>query len=165
MMQNTCLRSATREELATINVIIEAALMNWRLPERIKRLALPIYRYTDVDFENLQIIVAEMVGKGLVGVAACEISDSEVPGQQALLLHGLYVRPEFQHEGIGSQLFNAIEALVPKYKCDGLVVRAHTDAVGFFEFHNMQRLESAEPKNDYAHRFWKPVSMIQRTSA
>jgi len=75
MMQNTCLRSATREELATINVIIEAAVMNWRLPERIKRLALPIYRYTDVDFENLQIIVAEMVGKGLVGVAACEISD------------------------------------------------------------------------------------------
>jgi len=165
MMQNTCLRPAIREELVTINAIIEAAVMNWRLPERIKRLALPIYRYTDVDFENLQIIVAEIVGNGLVGVAACEISDSEVHGQQALLLHGLYVRPEFQHQGIGSQLFSAIEALVPKYKCDGLVVRAHTDAVGFFEFHNMQRFESAEPKNDYAHRFWKSVSMIQRTSA
>lgn len=164
MTQNIRLRAATREDLAAINTVIEAAVMNWRLPERIKRLALPSYRYTNVDLEHLEAIVAETVEKGLVGVATCEISDSEIPGRQALLLHGLYVRPEVQHQGIGSLLFSAIEALVPRYGCDGLVLRAQSDAVGFFELHKMQRLESTNPKSDYAHRLWKPVSMMRGTS-
>jgi GNAT superfamily N-acetyltransferase len=159
--EKASLRTATREDLEDINAVIEAAVMNWNLPERIKRLALPTYRYSPIDYEHLEIIVAEIVGKGIVGVAACEIADAdEVPGQTALLLHGLYVRPEVQHQGIGSQLLRAIEALVPGHRCDGLLVKAQTDAVEFFEYHGMQRLESINPASNYAHRFWKPVSMM-----
>ena len=133
--------------------------MNWNLPERIKRLALPVYRYTPTDYEHLEIIVAERDDKGIVGVAACEIAEAaEVPGKSALLLHGLYVRPDFQHEGIGSQLFETVEALVPEHGCDGLLVKAQTDAVGFFEVQGMQQLESIKPDSDYALRFWKPAS-------
>jgi N-acetylglutamate synthase-like GNAT family acetyltransferase len=125
LMQTANLRVARREDLDAINKVIEAAVMNWHLPERIKRLALPSYRYTNIDYEHLEILVAEIVDTGIVGVAACEMADpDEVPGQRALLLHGLYVSPEIQHQGIGSQLFRAIEALVHKHKCDGLLVKA-----------------------------------------
>jgi len=162
MTQTVKIRVARREDLDAINAVIEAAVMNWRLPERIKRLALPSYRYTHIDYEHLEILVSEMIDIGIVGVAGCEMAEpNEVPGQQALLLHGLYVHPDLQHHGIGSQLFRAIETLVRKHKCDGLLVKAQTDAVGFFEFHGMQRLESINPESNYAHRFWKPVSLAQ----
>lgn len=161
--EKTRLRSAKLQDLDAINNVIEAAVLNWQLPERIKRLALPSYRYTQVDYEHLEILVAEMPEKGIVGVAGCEIAEAgEVPGKQALLLHGLYVSPEVQHQGIGSQLFRAVERLVAKHKCDGLLVKAQTDAVGFFEFHAMQKLKSNTPERDYAHRFWKPISLMQR---
>ena len=163
MTENIHLRAAIQDELMAINGVIEAAVMNWHLPERIKRLALPCYRYTNVDLEHLKVIVAERADKDLVGVAAYEISATEIPGKQTVLLHGLYVRPEVQHQGIGSKLFSTVEAMVLKYGCDGLVVRAHVDAVGFFESHNMQRIENPDLKSNYAHRLWKPVSMIQRT--
>lgn len=165
MTQKANLRVARREDLDVINAVIEAAVMNWDLPERIKRLALPSYRYTNIDYEHLEILVAEINNTGIVGVAACEMADpNEIPGQQALLLHGLYVRPDVQHQGIGSQLIRAMEALVHKHKCDGLLVKAQTDAVGFFEFHAMQRLESINPESNYAHRFWKPVALMQEPS-
>jgi len=163
--QKTNLRAARRRDLDAINAVIEAAVMNWNLPERIKRLALPSYRYSNIDYEHLEILVAETVDEGIVGVAACEIADpDEVPGLRALLLHGLYVQPNVQHQGIGSQLFRAMEVLVHKHKCDGLLVKAQTDAVEFFEHHAMQRLENINPESNYAHRFWKPVTLMYESS-
>ena len=165
MTQKTNLRAARRRDLDAINAVIEAAVMNWRLPERIKRLALPSYRYSNIDYEHLEILVAETVDEEIVGVAGCEMAEpNEMPGQQALLLHGLYVLPDLQHQGIGSQLFRAIETLVHKHKCDGLLVKAQTDAVEFFEHHAMQRLENINPESNYAHRFWKPVSLMYESS-
>ena len=159
MNEKVSQRVATSADLEAINAVIEAAIMNWDLPERIKRLALPVYRYTETDFEHLEMIVAETVDKNIVGVAACEMADvSEVPGKLALLLHGLYVIPEVQHQGIGSQLFVAVEALVPAHGCDGLLVKAQTDAVGFFESQGMQQLENINPVSNYAYRFWKPIN-------
>ena len=163
MSSKVKLRAASREDLQDINAVIETAIMNWDLPERIKRLALPVYRYTPIDFEHLEIIVAELDTDGIVGVATCEIADAdEVPGKTALLLHGLYVRPEFQHQGIGTQLFLAIEAGVADHGCDGLLVKAQTDAVGFFESHGMQQLASINPESDYAHRFWKALGPARK---
>lgn len=153
------LRTASKQDLDAINVVIEAAVMNWQLPDRIKRLALPSYRYTPIDYEHLEIIIAETTEQEIVGVAGCEMAEpDEVPGKQALLLHGLYVKPEFQRQGIGSQLFKAVEALILKHDCDGLVVKAQTDAVEFFESQGMQKLDTSLPNRDYAHRFWKARS-------
>lgn len=153
------LRAASKQDLDAINLVIETAVMNWQLPDRIKRLALPSYRYTPIDYEHLDILVAETAEQDIVGVAGCEMAGpDEVPGKQALLLHGLYVKPEFQHQGIGSQLFKGIEALVAKHQCDGLLVKAQTDAVGFFESRGMQKLETSMPHRNYAHRFWKARS-------
>jgi len=74
--QKTNLRAARRRDLDAINAVIEAAVMNWNLPERIKRLALPSYRYTNIDYEHLEILVSEMIDIGIVGVAGCEMAGS-----------------------------------------------------------------------------------------
>lgn len=158
MATDVQLRTATKRDLEAINAVIEAAVMGWRLPDRIKRLALPSYRYTEVDYEHIEFVVAEIAHRGIVGVAGCEMADpGDVPGKQALLLHGLYVQPEMQNKGIGTKLLQAVETLVSKYGCDGLLVKAQTDAVGFFEHQEMQRLETTKPQSDYTYRFWKPV--------
>lgn len=157
MANEVQLRTAKKSDLEAINAVIEAAVMGWRLPERIKRLALPSYRYTEVDYEHIEFVVAEIADRGIVGVAGCEIADpGEVPGKQALLLHGLYVLPDMQHKGIGTKLLQAVETLLSKYACDGLLVKAQADAIGFFEHQGMQRLETTTPQSDYTYRFWKP---------
>ncbi len=139
--------------------------MNWPLPERIKRLALPSYRYTEVDYDHIQFIVAETQKRGIVGVAACEIADPhDMQGKKALLLHGLYVHPEMQHRGVGTILFTAVEALVLELGYDGLLVKAQADAGGFFEHHAMRKLETDKPQSDYAHRFWKPSHLISTSN-
>lgn len=156
MANQVQLRTAEKRDLEAINAVIEAAVMGWRLPERIKRLALPSYRYTEVDYDHIEFVVAEIADRGIIGVAGCEIADpGEVPDKQALLLHGLYVLPEMQHKGIGTKLLQAVEKLVSKYACDGLLVKAQADAVGFFEHHEMQRLETITPQSNYTYRFWK----------
>ena len=157
MANEVQLRTAKKSDLEAINAVIEAAVMGWRLPERIKRLALPSYRYTEVDYEHIEFVVAEIADRGIVGVAGCEIADpGEVPGKQALLLHGLYVLQDMQHKGIGTKLLQAVETLLSKYACDGLLVKAQADAIGFFEHQGMQRLETTTPQSDYTYRFWKP---------
>ncbi len=158
------LRNAINHDLQDINAVVEAAVMNWRLPERIKRLALPSYRYSELDCDHIQFIIAEARQHGIVGVAACEIADpGELPGKKALLLHGLYVYPEMQHRGVGTLLFNRVEALVLKRGCDGLLVKAQADAAGFFEHQGMWKLETDKPHHDYAHRFWKPGHLMSKS--
>ena len=52
------LRPALKTDLDAINRVIEAAVMTWKLPERVKRLSLPSYRYTLADFAHLEMVVA-----------------------------------------------------------------------------------------------------------
>ena len=131
--------------------------MGWNLPERIKRLSLSSYRYTQLNFQHMQVKVAEQEGE-VVGVAAWE-TDTEALGdkQQGLLLHGLYVHPQHQHNGIGSRLCRAAKQAVNEYGYDGMLVRAQADADGFFLSQGMQRLPIEDPHRHYANRFWLPV--------
>jgi N-acetylglutamate synthase-like GNAT family acetyltransferase len=155
------LRPAASADLPAINAIIEAAVMGWQLPERVKRLALSSYRYTPDDLSHLDIIVAEL-DHSLVGVAACEEADkADLPdASQGLLLHGLYVHPDSQHQGIGSRLLQAIEQQVVRRHLDGLLVKAQSSAIGFFEAQGLTPLPSNDPERDYQHRYWKFVAQI-----
>jgi hypothetical protein len=47
------LRRASANDLDAVNRVIETAVMGWVLPERVKRLSLPGYRYAAHDLENL----------------------------------------------------------------------------------------------------------------
>lgn len=153
------LRQADTKDLAAINKIIDAAIMTWDLPERVKRLSLPSYHYKQHDLETLEIIVAEKGAQQIIGVAAWEPANTkDVPqGQRALFLHGIYVAPEQYRQGIGSQLLQAAELAALDRGYAGLLVKAQADAAGFFLAHGMQPLEIENEKRDYPHRYWKLI--------
>ena len=153
------IRPAGKADLDAINRVIKAAVMSWRLPERVRRLALPAYRYSDFDLECLEAVVATDMRGQIIGVATWEeTTGADVPaGSVALQLHGIHVHPACHGRGIGRRLFRTAETAVHRQHCAGLLVRAQRDACGFFVALGMQRLVVERPGRDYAHRFWKPA--------
>lgn len=152
------LRRATAADLPAINSVIEAAVMGWVLPERVKRLALPSYRYAPPDLTHLQLWVAE-TARGIVGVAALDTPQArELPAgaDSGLLLHGLYVRPDHQQQGIGTQLLQMAEQQVQTRRLGGLLVRAQREAGDFFMHQGLQALDTDDHEHAYQHRYWKP---------
>lgn len=150
------LRQAHADDLPAINGVVERAIATWQLPERVKRLSLPSYRYHAHDLVHLHLVVAEDADHVLVGVAAWEpASPRDLPdGQRGLLLHGLYVDPAHQHRGVGSQLLDAAETAAREQGFDGVLVKAQADAKGFFEARGLQRLPVEDAARHYPHRFW-----------
>ena len=159
MLKLASLRWATPADLEALNAVIEAAVMTWDLPERVKRLSLPSYRYAPHDLDHLQIMVAEAPDSGIVGVAAWEPADSgDTPaGSRALLLHGIYVMPERQGAGTGTRLVDAAVAAAGEQGFDGLLVKAQAGANRFFRSLGFEQLPVENPERDYPHRFWKTV--------
>jgi len=153
------LRQAHADDLPAINGVVERAIATWQLPERVKRLSLPSYRYHVHDLVHLHLVVAENADHALVGVAAWEpASPRDLPaGKIGLLLHGLYVDPAHQHHGVGGQLLDAAAAAARTQGCDGVLVKAQADANGFFEARGLQRLPVEDAARHYPHRFWLAV--------
>jgi predicted N-acetyltransferase YhbS len=150
------LRNARKSDLAAINRVIERAVQTWNLPERVKRLALPTYRYTGHDLDHLSIVIAEDSAAAVIGVAAWEDAAArDCPrGQRGLLLHGLYVDPDRQRSGTGSRLLSAAAVAAREQGYDGLLVKAQADAEGFFRSRGLQQLAVADASRDYPNRFW-----------
>ena len=154
------LRPAQADDLEALNQVVADAIATWDLPERVKRLSLPVYRYTRQDLAHLDMVVARDQQGHIVGVAAWEEADPrDAPaGQRALLLHGIYVDPSLHRRGIGGRLFSAAEAAVGQRQCDGLLVKAQQDATGFFISRGMCRLDVDEPLRQYGNRLWKELT-------
>jgi GNAT superfamily N-acetyltransferase len=155
-MQAICLRPASSADLAAINAVIERAAMTWNLPERVKRLTLPSYRYNAHDLEHLHVVLAEDAGHAVLGVTAWEPANArDLPaGKTGLLLHGLYVDPDRQRSGVGSRLLDAAVTAAREQGFDGLLVKARPEAEGFFQAHGLERLPVTDPEREYPHRFW-----------
>lgn len=150
------IRAALLADLPAINAVVERAVMTWKLPKRVKRLALPSYRYHALDLRHQRLLVAD-AGDGIVGVAALEEADPrDLPHPHTgLLLHGLYVDPAWQRRGIGTRLIAAACAICRETGHDGLLVKAQPDAAAFFQARGMQRLAVKDPDRDYPYRYWK----------
>jgi len=150
------LRPATTADLGAVNAVIERAVTTWKLPERVKRLAMPTYLYNAHDLEHLHIMVAEDSAAGIVGVAAWEHAAArDCPhGRRGLLLHGIYVDPDRQRHGVGARLLSAATAAAREHSYDGLLVKAQADAEGFFRTQGLQQLAVEDAGRDYPHRFW-----------
>ena len=71
------IRPAGQADLEAINRVIEAAVMTWHLPDRVKRLSLPAYRYDSVDLDHLDIVLAEDGRQNIIGIAAWEQADDK----------------------------------------------------------------------------------------
>lgn len=153
------LRVAGLTDLPALNAVIEHAVMRWNLPERVKRLALPGYRYSQHDLRELHLLLAEDDGS-IVGVAAWEpASPHDVPpGQRGLLLHGLYIEPQRQSQGVGKQLLAAAVAAAREHGFDGIVVKAQADAQGYFEAQGFAPMAVQDAGRDYQHRLWKHIT-------
>lgn len=150
------MREATGEDLDAINGVVERALMSWELPERVKRLSLPVYRYARHDFNAMGFLVAVDGKDCVVGVAAWDPEESTGPpgAGRGLLLHGLYVDPRLHRRGVGSRLFTAVMDKARQLDRDGVLVRAQSGARGFFESMGMRDLPATDEARDYAHRYW-----------
>ena len=153
-------RPANSGDLDAINRVIGAAVMSWSLPERVRRLSLPLYRYTSVDLVHLEMVVAVSARTDIRGVAAWEAADAtDTPGgYRALLLHGIHVDPLYHRQGAGSRLFMAAERAARAGQYDGLLVKAQHEATGFFLAQGMCRLQVSDPLRQYASRLWKSLS-------
>jgi GNAT superfamily N-acetyltransferase len=154
------LRVGSAADLDAINRVVEAAVMTWDLPERVKRLSLSSYRYQPHDLEHLELLVAEEADRGIVGVAAWEPADPRdaPPETRALLLHGLYVAPKRQRRGIGARVLEAAETAARAQGFDALLVKAQPSAEAFFRARGMERLPVLRPGRDYPHRFCKRLT-------
>ena len=160
-MQNNNLdiHRASAEDLAAINRVVERAVMGWHLPERVKRLALPTYRYSELDMTHMQLWIAETGPAAIAGVIAWEQADvQDTPGgQHALLIHGIYVDPACQRSGIGSKLLQSAEAAASQAQLNGLLVKAQSGAAGFFHARGYRRLPVTDDLREYNNRFWKTL--------
>lgn len=157
---HTTVIDPSESELAQINAVVEAALMGWNLSPRVKRLVLPSYRYGAADLCHLAFGVARSaVGGPIIGVAAWEVAARSdcPPDRSGLLLHGLYVDPQHQRQGIGSSLLQLANDQAAAKKCDGLLVKAQRDAQGFFETNGFTRLAATDEDRDYSLRYWRPT--------
>lgn len=154
------IRPAQFEDLAALNGIIERAVMTWNLPERVKRLSLPSYRYQPHDLGHLHLVVAEDAAREIVGVAAWQEANlrDPPPGKRGLLLHGPYVDSAKYKQGIGSRLLDAALAAARGGGYDGLLVKAQADASGFFAARGMTLLPVENVERDYPHRYWQANS-------
>ena len=140
------IRSLGKRDLEAINAVITQAVMAWPLPERMKRLSLPLLRYDEVDLAHFDGVVARAPWQaendpGLAGVA---LFDDE-------MLHGLYVHPEAQGRGIGRALLGAVCARASENGVQRLLVKAERVSAGYFR---RQGLTSAGSESAYPHAFY-----------
>ena len=151
------IRQAGADDLAAINRVITNAVMQWKLPARVKRLAMSSYLYRPHDLVHLELYVVETPEPhAILGVAALEpTATADLPvSATGMLLHGIYIDPAHQRSGLGRVLIRHVMALIAARSLSGLLVKAQPDAIGFFVRLGMQELPVKDASRDYPHRFW-----------
>mgnify|MGYP001557148571 CR=1 FL=1 len=156
-MNDIAIRKASVADLDDINNIIHKCVFSWDLPDRVKRLTVQSYCYDEFDLDNLDIFVATDSLKFLVGVASLEqATKADLPETSSgLLLHGLYVNPEYQHQGVGQKLIHQSFQHVRHHQLQGLLVKAQCNANSYFDQQGFEKLAVNDANRDYPHRWWK----------
>ena len=151
MKPQTTFRPATRDDLTAINRVISSAILNWPMSERARRLAVPVSQYDETDIGELELFVCVHRNE-VIGVAAY---NPEYCGKTGLL-HGLYVLPIVQGQGIGKALMQEVFRAATAREQTGVLVKAQRVSAGYFEHCHLERVESAA--NEYPYQYFKPVS-------
>ena len=123
--------TATRD-LALVNQIVGRALSSWQVADRVMRLAMPSLHYTATDLEHMEFVLTKAEDVP-VAVAAWESDTSAArAATEELLLHGLYVMPDWQRCGIGGSLLQHVEVLAAERGARSVTLHAWRDAETFF---------------------------------
>ena len=109
--------------------------MAWPMPERLKRLSVPVLCYDCEDFNHYQFILYKDQG-ATVGIGAWNAQATVVTAR-----------------GDGQQLMAQILSEAMAMGADGLQIKAERPAITFFEHCGLQALSAGSPK-DYPYQFW-----------
>ena len=152
------IRQGAPADLPAINDVVEAAVMAWPLPPRLRRLSVPVLRYDAADMADYELLLGHRGGQ-LAGIAAwCA---RPAPGAAAsglpahALLHGLYVNPAQQRQGIGRSLQEAVARRAGEARLEGILVKAERVSREYFARCGYQTLPiEDDPPSAYPYRFW-----------
>lgn len=128
------IRPAQRSDLDAINGVVEAAVMSWPLPAKLKRRALPDFHYHTIDLDVAMLLIAIGSRSHVLGVVACEparLTDNPQE-RNALLLDGLFIHPDYRDHGIAGHLLDEARALARRQGRDGLLVKVRAEVEDFF---------------------------------
>lgn len=119
---------ADENNLAAINSVVRRAVMNWPMAPRMKRRAVTILQYDRIDMQNY-VYYRYSSGRTIMGAIAI---DFESGGSDALL-HGIYVDPDAQNQGVGATLLRFAERQARCHDQKGMTLKAERVSCGFFE--------------------------------
>lgn len=125
--------------------------MNWPLPNRLKRRAVPVMQYDLVDFDHFDLFVC-VRGNDILGVSVMDLCFAPAKG----LLHGLFVLPIIRGHGIGKQLIQLGFSWAAENQLETVLMKAEGVSVSYFETLGFERLKGLGP-NDYPHQFEKDL--------
>ena len=147
---NITYRAATRCDLADINLVIEQAVMGWPLADRLKRLSLKVLVYDATDLQHYSGFVA-ICNNDIIAVTMWD------PDHQHSLLHGLYVNPQYQSQGIGRRLLDRAADEVRRAGNDHLPIKAERVSRSYFERMGLECVKSTdETQYPYLYRMDLP---------
>ena len=140
-------------DLANVNDVLKVAVGVWNVSPRVKRLALPSYRYDEYDLQQLDFLGAWRNGE-LVGFISLEPTERDPLCSKpvAMLVHGLYIVPQMHGAGVGTRLVNAAKHRARRQGYTSLLVRAERNAKAFFEKIGFTPLAVEDAQRDYPHR-------------
>lgn len=158
------IRHAEIEDLAQINHIISASVAGWDLPDRVKRLALASYHYDSSDFSHYELWLAISDGTiaGLMALDKQLMSNRQ--HEPALLVHGLYVLPDYQRQHIGTQLIQLAQQRACDSGADGILLKAIRDAEKFFSAIGMEKQAVIDEQRDYDRLYWLACTAAVKTN-
>ena len=150
---------ATASDLHTVNRVIHESLVSWGLPERVRRLATPSLSYNETDLQHMSVILmTNAEGAGIAVAAWEEASKREVPvNARGVLVHGLYVIPQYQRRGLGTRLIELVAKRLAEHRMDGMTVRAWRDSLAFFLSRGFAPMDADSDPDTYPRRLWKAL--------
>ncbi len=150
---------ASASDLHTVNRVIHESLASWGLPDRVRRLATPSLTYNETDLQHMTIILLTNAGLTGVAVAAWEdASTTETPANaRGVLVHGLYVIPQYQQRGLGTRLIDLVANRLADRNVDGMAVRAWRDSLEFFLSRGFVALDPEAAADTYPRRLWRSL--------
>lgn len=147
---------ATAVDLPRINFVIKSAIMNWPLPDRLRKITVPVLQYREDDMAALSVLVAKLNGE-ILGIAAWDSEPTHpLPNGLGGLFHGLFVLPLVQYQGIGTSLMNAVFDEARKIRTTGLLFKAQRVSRHYFERHNLTPLAATD--DEYPWQYWKRLA-------